>query len=92
MSDANTATAFGLETSEFVLRGKSMSLTGPWTATVVREGNDWKIAQAHASVGVFDSPLLSWAWRSVWIAAAIAGFIGLLIGWLIGRIRKKAAA
>ena len=84
----STATAYGMANSEFVLRGRTMALTGPWSGTVIRDGGEWKIAQIHASIGVFDSPLLAWAWRFAWIIGAIALFVGLLIGWLVGRRRK----
>lgn len=85
-----TATAFGSATCEFVLRGKPMSVTGPWSATVVRENNAWKLAQVHASVGVFDNPLLQWAWRFAWIGCGVAGLLGCVVGWFLGRRSAKA--
>lgn len=83
-----TAAAFGSATSEFVLRGRSMSVSGPWSATVVREDGVWKLAHVHASVGVFDNPLLSWAWRFAWVGATVALILGLVIGWWLGRRGK----
>lgn len=85
----DTAVAFGTATSAFVLRGQSLDVTGPWSATVVRDGDSWKIASAHASLGAFDNPLLTWAWRMFWIAGAVAGVAGLAVGIWIGRRRSR---
>jgi ketosteroid isomerase-like protein len=87
----DTAIAFGAATSAFVLRGRELTVTGPWSATMVRDGDTWKIASAHASIGAFDNPLLLWTWRLVWIVSIVAAVVGVLVGWLIGR-RKKAVA
>jgi hypothetical protein len=85
----NTAIAFGSSTSTFVLRGREFTATGPWSATMVREGNQWKIASAHSSIGAFDNPLLQWAWRLMWIAAGIAAIVVLALGWWLGRRRTR---
>ncbi len=81
----NTATAFGTATSNFVLRGRELSISGPWSATMVRDDGKWKLAALSASIGAFDNPLLSWAWRLVWIVGVIAGLLGLVVGWLLRR-------
>lgn len=85
----DTALAFGTATSSFVLRGNEVSMSGPWSATMVREGDAWKLASLSASVGAFDNPLLTWTWRLVWVAGGVCGLIGILIGWFLGR-RKPA--
>ena len=89
---ANTATAFGTATSNFVLRGRELSISGPWSATMVRDDGQWKLAALSASVGAFDNPLLTWTWRLVWIVGVIAGVLGLVVGWLLRRPKPANAA
>lgn len=86
----DAATAYGTAKSAFVLRGKELVIEGPWTATMVREGDAWKIASAHASLGAFDNPLLTWAGRMIWIAGGVAALVGLAIGWWLGGRRANA--
>lgn len=81
----DTAIAYGNATSSFVLRGSDLSIAGPWTATMVREDEQWKLATLSASVGVFDNPLLTWATRLAWIAGIACGLVGLLVGRFLGR-------
>ncbi len=89
---SDTAIAFGTATSAFVLRGRELTVVGPWTVTMIREGDVWKIASAHASLGAFDNPLLTWASRLVWIASALTALMGLIVGLFFGRRRKPAAS
>jgi hypothetical protein len=87
----NTATAYGTATSNFVLRGRELSISGPWSATMVRENGQWKLAALSASVGAFDNPVLTWTWRLVWIVGVIAGLLGLVVGWFSRRPKPSSA-
>ena len=86
-----TAIAFGTAESGFILRGRELSMEGPWLATMIKEGDDWKLASLTASVGAFDNPLLGWARRLLWIVGVGAGLIGLAIGRFIGRKSRAGA-
>lgn len=86
-----TAIAFGTAESGFILRGRELSMEGPWLATMIKEGDDWKLASLTASVGAFDNPLLVWTRRMLWIVGVAVCLVGLVIGWFIGR-RTRAAA
>jgi hypothetical protein len=86
-----TAIAFGTANSSFVLRGSELTVKGPWSATMIKEGDDWKLASLTASVGAFDNPLLVWTRRMLWIIGSGAGLAGLIIGWLIGTKSRTAA-
>ncbi len=86
-----TAIAFGTANSSFVLRGSELTVKGPWSATVLKEGDDWKLASLTASVGAFDNPLLVWTRRMLWIVGVVVCLVGLVIGWFIGR-RTRAVA
>ena len=85
-----TAIAFGTADSSFTLRGSELTVKGPWSATILKEGDDWKLGSLTASVGAFDNPLLVWARRMLWIVGFAVCLVGLVIGWFIGR-RTKAA-
>jgi ketosteroid isomerase-like protein len=60
--------------------GRQFDLTGPWSATLVRNNGTWQIVSFHASVGLFDNPLLlrMTTWLLWGCIAAFAG--GLAIG------------
>jgi len=77
----DTAIAYGSAVSHFLLRdGRKIDVRGPWTATMVKDGDRWVIAAFHSSVGMFDSPLLRAALRFAYWGIAIAAVIGLLAG------------
>jgi len=85
------AIAYGTAKSSFFLRGSKLTIEGPWSTTMIKEANDWKLVSVTASVGAFDSPLLVWARQMVWIVGAGAALAGLIIGGLIGRKMRAAA-
>lgn len=73
--------------------GKSISLDSRWTATLVHNSGEWKVASYHVSANLFSNPVLELAMRGAGRAAGIGGFIGgaaivLLIAWLRGRTTK----
>jgi hypothetical protein len=98
-NDRNTAVAAGKLEQDFTLRdGKQFQLTSPWTATLVKQGDGWKISAFHVSANMFDNGVLDLYVRQnrLWTGIA-AGAIGLLIGLLLGmmfsgRGRKAASA
>jgi ketosteroid isomerase-like protein len=84
----DTGIAFGSSRDRFKLRsGQTLEVTSRWTATVVRENGRWLIASFHASVNMFDNPLLAGMRRVVMIAGAGALVVGLVLGWFMGRRR-----
>ena len=85
-----TAVAYGTVKSSFFLRGSELTIEGPWSTTMVKEANDWKLVAVTASVGAFDSPLLVWAQKMIGIVGVCAALVGLIIGILIGRKTRAA--
>ncbi len=87
----NTGVAYGRSLDKFKMTdGSDFTIKTRWSATMVKDGDRWKIAQFHASTGVFDNEVLSTYVRriSTWvgIAAAIAGIVlGVIIGRLLFR-------
>lgn len=87
----DTAIAFGSAQEHFTLAGgRQFDFTGRWSATLVKEGGKWLIANLHTSDNIFDNPLLNAAKRMLFWAGVGAGIAGLLIGWLLGRRGRRA--
>ena len=85
----NTGISFGSAVEHFKLaNGKTLDLPARWSATLVKEGDQWLIASLHASDNLFDNPLLDMAKRTAYWAGGIALLAGLLIGWFVGRRRR----
>src|SRR6478672_5233590 len=60
----DTGLSFGSAVEHFTLTsGKSLDLPARWSATLVKEGDKWLIANLHASDNLFDNPLLALAKR-----------------------------
>ena len=56
---------------------------------VARDADGWLLASYHVSLNALDNPLINSAKKSLIGVAVGTAFIGLILGWLIGR-RKKA--
>lgn len=84
-----TGVAFGGSTDTFKLRGRmGFTQKSRWTATMVKHEGRWVLASLHASVDVFDNPLLSAA-KKTGLGLGLGGLVlGLVIGWMAGR-RKR---
>lgn len=87
----DTGISFGSAVEHFKLaNGKTLDLPARWSATLVKEGGKWLIANLHASDNLFDNPLLALAKRTAYWAGGIALLVGLLIGWFLGGRRGRA--
>lgn len=77
----DTAVAKGTLEDTFVLAsGSSFVLNNKWTATVVKSGDDWKVASFHASSSIFDNPILAAAQQWTLTLMAVGAAVGLLVG------------
>lgn len=85
-NDRSTAAAAGKLDQNFTLRdGKQFQLVSPWTATLVKQGDNWKIVAFHVSTNMFDNGVLHlYVQQNRLWAGGIAGGVGLLIGLLLG--------
>src|SRR5262249_23525194 len=82
----DTAIAFGNAQEHFTLAGgRKFDFTGRWSATLVKEGGKWLIANLHTSDNLFDNPLLNAAKKLLFWVGGSALLVGLVVGWLIGR-------
>jgi ketosteroid isomerase-like protein len=89
----DTGISFGTSRDHFKLRsGQSFDLDSRWSAAVVRHEGRWVVASFHASVNLFDNPLLVAAQRLAMAAGAGAMILGLVIGYVVARRRARRAA
>ena len=84
----DTGISFGETVAEYKLLGKSYEIKSRWTATLVKENDQWLLAGYHISMNVLDNPLLNAAKKSLYLACGVALPLGILLGLLI-RKRKK---
>lgn len=77
--------AYELET------GNSYSLTSRWTATMIKDGGQWKILTVHSGINFIDNPVLAAAKESLTLftAGGVAGGVlgTLILCWLFRRRR-----
>jgi hypothetical protein len=68
--------------------GATIPMETRWTATVVKEGGEWKLASLHAGVSLMQNPVLEGLKRRLtWIGLG-AGLAGLFLGFLLGRWKR----
>lgn len=90
----DTAISWGSLHDRFVLNdGRELPFNTVFTLTTAKRGDHWLVTSYHASVSVFENPVLALATRKVgiWVGGGAAA-IGLLLGWFIGRSGKRRAA
>ncbi len=82
----NAGYCYGTSTETYTLRGgRKSTLKARWTALVIKEGGEWKVAAAHVGVNLLDNPVLSRAISTGRNMAALALVLGIAIGVLAGR-------
>lgn len=69
--------------------GMRLAIVTSWSATLVRQDGEWRIASLHFSFNLFDNPLLNAARFSVIVASGIGLVCGLLTGVLYMRRRVR---
>jgi ketosteroid isomerase-like protein len=75
--------------------GRPYELHTRWTATLVKEADErWRLRAIHMGTNFLDNPILAQAERAV-ISMTMAGaggglLVGLFLGWLLVRRKKKA--
>jgi hypothetical protein len=73
--------------------GKVVEMNVRWSATVVKENGEWKVAIAHVGTDFLNNPVLDRVKKFTRTVGVGAGICGLLAGFIIGRLvgRSKAA-
>lgn len=65
-------------------------LSSRWSATATRHEGQWRIAALHLSSNVFTNSLINEAKDAVTYVGVGTGTGGLIVGFLIGRLRRRA--
>jgi hypothetical protein len=82
----STAVITGSATETFLMaNGKNLELDGRWTATVVREEGQWRLAALHTSADIFTNPMIEATKKAGTMASVASLLIGLVVGWVLGR-------
>jgi len=91
LGDGTVAVADGTMEDEFtpVIRGP-FKLSSKWTTTIAKINGEWKVISLHLSANVFNNTLLDEVKSSLVYTGGGGVIGGALLGWLIGRRRKKA--
>ena len=86
----NTAVAFGSSIDHYrLVNGNEFDLKTRWSVTVVKEGDEWLVANLHVSTNLFENPVLATVSRmAMWLAIG-AGFVCLVTGLFVGRLRSR---
>ena len=89
-ADGTVAVADGTMVDQFfpVARGP-FSLDSNWTTTLARIDGKWKVVSLHLSANVVTNSLMAEAKAALWWVAAGAGAAGVLLGLLIGWMRRR---
>ena len=88
----DTAVAHGSSWGRYNLTdGLAFEVDTFWTATMVKEDGRWLLASFQFAPSIFENPLLNKATQMIYIFAAVAGFLGLLLGFWFGRVSGRKA-
>jgi uncharacterized protein (TIGR02246 family) len=86
----DTGVAFGGSHDNFKLSsGAELVVDGRWTATLVRTEGRWMVASFHASVNMFDNPILYKMKNTAYITALFGFVMGIIIGAGVASILKR---
>ena len=94
-ADKTWGLAYGKGTEVYTLNdGRVFAMPTRWTSVVVKENDGkWRVRSMHIGTDFLDNPLLTAVEGSVKKftagAAAIGALVGLAIGVLVGRRRRK---
>jgi ketosteroid isomerase-like protein len=74
--------------------GRSFTIPGRWTATVLKENGQWKLLAVHTGVNFMDNPIMTAVEKSTaYFGAgglALGAVIGFLVGFFVRRKRRVA--
>jgi len=88
--DGNVAVADGsMEDEFFPVSRPVFRLSSRWTSTSAKIDGRWQVVSLHLSSNVFTNPLIEEAKSAAVHVGAAAGLGGVLVGWLLGRWRRR---
>lgn len=69
--------------------GRVVTLNTRWTGTAIKEGETWKVLNAHIGLNAIDNPILDAMEKLKWMWAGGALLGGLVAGFLVGRMTAR---
>ena len=88
--DGNTGLNYGTAKEMYTLSdGNVVTLQSNWTATVVKEGEEWKISAIQIGVNILENPILAKVKSAGKLTAVLAGLAGLVGGFLISFVVRR---
>ena len=88
--DANTGICYGSTKDTYTLKsGDTVIMTNRWSATVVKENGEWKVALAQVGTDFLNNPALDRAVASAKKIGFGAGLGGLIFGVILGRLMSS---
>jgi hypothetical protein len=91
MQGDNTGISYGHSVAQYTLFGRTYEFNNHWTATLVKDNGNWKLASYHVSLDALNNPLINAAKKGLMAGAGISCVIGLVIGIVIGRSLGRMA-
>lgn len=89
--DTNTGICYGSSKDTYTMKsGKVVEMNVRWSATVVKENGEWKVALAHVGTDFLNNPVLEGVEKFTKMIGFGAGVGGLLVGLVIGRMLGRA--
>lgn len=88
--EGNIAIAKGSAKEHVVRDGRNIDLTSKWTAIARKEGETWKLVRIQASIDPVKNPIIDTLQTAkLWVVGAVAGIIGLVLGLILGRRKRR---
>lgn len=69
--------------------GRIVTLNTRWTGTAIKDGDTWKVLNAHIGLNAIDNPILDGMEKLKWTWAGGALVGGLILGFLAGRLTNR---
>jgi ketosteroid isomerase-like protein len=85
----DTAISYGTSVAHYAIAGQEFDLTNHWSATLVKEGDQWKLANYHVSANMLDNPLLNAATKALYWAGGIGLVVGLVLGMILLALLRR---
>lgn len=81
--NGDIARVYGRGTEKYRLDSIEHTVQTRWSATVVKDGEEWKIASFHSGVNFTDNSIIKSFEEFGWKAGIAAGLVGLFIGFIL---------
>jgi ketosteroid isomerase-like protein len=85
----DTAISYGTSVAHYAIAGQEFDLTNHWSATLVKQGDQWKLANYHVSANMLDNPVLNAATKALYWAGGIGLVVGLVLGMILLALLRR---